>query len=1113
MQPRADVGELLELFDTLPIHWRDDDCCASAPPLNLASTIGLPLPTGAETHLSTDTVAKTCKRLLASSLSTAERQDALAELSSEALAAGRARSARLVFELGARRVSKWRTTNSSLLASRALVRAGLLATIATRDKSGYERVLELSQDQWQVDLACEPTLLSAAMAGACGAGWVEHARGANMSLAASGLQPTSQAVDAWLDMQLRNGDADAAIDGFIHMRTRGPKPSRASHAVATRAAVARKDTWSGLRNLMRRNWLKIPWNAHSANGALVGYVQSGNLRAAAGVVSHMESVGTPLRREALEALLCHASLNLRDGPTTMRVYDALRWHVAVERTKSGDLTSDLTGGKEEGERGDDLGGGYAEPSMDDVSPAMLGAEVLLLVLPYLPAAKRTPLCVEALRSDLLAGEDGVRLQAALAILAASRGAADDAVGWLLMLLAEGVDLRTLDMDGRLARLTDALLTPELQAEPLSISSLLDPSASALSLASMPPPHALPTEAREASRERGRRTQQQQPEQPKGQQRPSEGSSGKRGGGGGGRGGKGRKGKVGEGGKGLSAMEEAERATEAAQRAAEEAEEAEAAAAAAAFRRRVAASSRAPPRGGESLWLLAMRAAGASVPTADTLVEAMDASGELDVTMGRGVDVLLEYLRVCARASDERSAVGALSRLGASAPPEAYVIVISTICTAPTPNMELATSTLDRAQDAGALASASAAQLLRLYVALVSGFGRRSDLDAAHESFEEGLEWLNLAQQRQVRERQEKEMYEAQAKVAAEAEEARAQGYSVGEVGGRGGGGGGGGGGGARGGGGGGGGGGGKGSGRGGEGQRGGGGGRGTAAASGEEGEMEWGESDWLGAERALHRVMVEAAAPHPRGLLLACTLLEQMGKNSGNKLKHGYYSQLISGHATALELHVALGALQGARRSGVRASGWRVSDSTIAALMDALHRQAEGVSEEGASELARASAVKTLGDAGLQMERKVSDYLASGGGGGIGGGKSKSKRRARTVNANDDLVASERGGLAPLIGELPPGVSAREYELRSARRVAAAGLVPDDWEAAMERPPPPSAKMQYDEFEALLAQREERPHKSGRLAGEPRPERDTKRRVDARRLSNLGNIKGKAGNI
>ena len=187
--------------------------------------------------------------------------------------------------------------------------------------------------------------------------------------------------------------------------------------------------------------------------------------------------------------------------------------------------------------------------MDDVSPAMLGAEVLLLVLPYLPAAKRTPLCVEALRSDLLAGEDGVRLQAALAILAASRGAADDAVGWLLMLLAEGVDLRTLDMDGRLARLTDALLTPELQAEPLSISSLLDPSASALSLASMPPPDALPTEAREASRERGRRTQQQQPEQPKGQQRPSEGSSGKRGGGGGGRGGKGRKGKGGEGGQG------------------------------------------------------------------------------------------------------------------------------------------------------------------------------------------------------------------------------------------------------------------------------------------------------------------------------------------------------------------------------------------------------------------------------------------------------------------------------------------------------------------------------------------------------------------------------------
>ena len=69
---------------------------------------------------------------------------------------------------------------------------------------------------------------------------------------------------------------------------------------------------------------------------------------------------------------------------------------------------------------------------------------------------------------------------------------------------------------------------------------------------------------------------------------------------------------------------------------------------------------------------------------------------------------------------------------------------------------------------------------------------------------------------------------------------------------------------------------------------------------------EWTEGDWLAAERALHRVMVEAAAPHPRGLLLACTLLEQMARSSGQRLTHGYYSQLISGHKTAHELHVGM---------------------------------------------------------------------------------------------------------------------------------------------------------------------------------------------------------------
>ena len=49
------------------------------------------------------------------------------------------------------------------------------------------------------------------------------------------------------------------------------------------------------------------------------------------------------------------------------------------------------------------------------------------------------------------------------------------------------------------------------------------------------------------------------------------------------------------------------------------------------------------------------------------------------------------------------------------------------------------------------------------------------------------------------------------------------------------------------------------------------------------------------------QAMVEVAAPHPQGLLLACTLLEELTRTSGQGLKHGYYSQLIQGHATAHE--------------------------------------------------------------------------------------------------------------------------------------------------------------------------------------------------------------------
>ena len=580
------------------------------------------------------------------------------------------------------------------------------------------------------------------------------------------------------------------------------------------------------------------------------------------------------------------------------------------------------------------------------------------------------------------------------------------------------------------------------------------------------------------------------------------------------------------------------------------------------------------RRAESLWVLAVRACGARVSSAEAILTAMEACGELAVDGAEGATfaagaaggglsaaAMLAFLRVCGRARDPHAALLALRKLGGCAPAEAYVSVLVTICTDDSPNMQLATATLDSMEGSGALELASPGQMLRLYIALIGGYSRKADLEAAHAAFEEALEWLTVAQQREAQQR-ERRADAAQsppptAVAPAAARGAREAVSVTAEVG-------------------------------------------AAAGGGGGEGEPEtpWGDRQWLAAERALHRVMVDAAAPHPRGLLLACTLLEQMQRNSGQRLKNGYYSQLISGHATAHELHVALGALTNARRQGVAASGWRVADSTIASLMDAINKRAEasgdgddddevgaaGVSSPGlyrgqvgaseTTERARTTAMKQLSDAGLQMDRKVADYLASGLDGGRRG------RRARPVNANDDLVTTERGGR-------PPSNSAW-FDAASVRRVTRAGagggpqasddaaddeplpfgakqqcacaralLLPSSaqhsglvcpscllarrprvrlWTAlgrypgivslrarrttwlaagrlqppsaahvAPSRPPHPPLSPPHtadDEFEKLLAQDRERLPS----AGDPKPQRDSKRAIDGRRLRNLGKL-------
>jgi len=106
---------------------------------------------------------------------------------------------------------------------------------------------------------------------------------------------------------------------------------------------------------------------------------------------------------------------------------------------------------------------------------------------------------------------------------------------------------------------------------------------------------------------------------------------------------------------------------------------------------------------------------------------------------------------------------------------------------------------------------------------------------------------------------------------------------------------------------------------------------------------------WQRADRCLCLAMVRAAAPHPRGVLLACSLLEELGR-TGAPITDGYYASLIARVGDARELQRQLAALQHTKQAG---GGWRVSDATIASLLTALRGQAQ---DQGAATAAAADA-------------------------------------------------------------------------------------------------------------------------------------------------------------
>ena len=154
------------------------------------------------------------------------------------------------------------------------------------------------------DIGAEPTVLSAALARAASAGYLQHAAAANLTLASHNHSAEVEAMETWMAARLAHGDDAGAIDVYLSMKR---APAQAGHMrprVPTRWRRApprrAKTRGTALRNLMRRKWFKVAFNkAPAANGAATALLDAGNLRAAAGALAHMSEIG--LRARTLDA--------------------------------------------------------------------------------------------------------------------------------------------------------------------------------------------------------------------------------------------------------------------------------------------------------------------------------------------------------------------------------------------------------------------------------------------------------------------------------------------------------------------------------------------------------------------------------------------------------------------------------------------------------------------------------------------------------------------------------------------------------------------------------------------------------------------------------------------
>jgi hypothetical protein len=591
-----------------------------------------------DSSLSVASVRASAKRILASNAPHAAKLGAVAELADQALGARRPYAAWAAISAGVARVERWRSKGGGdVPLGRRMLQALLCTLAATRNLPEFELWLRKSETELGEALNAEPGLLSATMAAAAEVGWEQHALAMNASLADAGFTPSTEAVNALMEARLasseRGGEearqrgATRALDAFVHMRlTRAPPPNRASHALAVVACGRRKASWSSLRNLMRRPWLKIPWNPASANAAVGALVQAGNLRGASSAATYLADSRMPATSSPFLELLRFASGPRADSDETRQVFEALERRLGA------------TG-------------------------APMPAKAVLLLLRRTRPPARQALLLRGAR-DCATAADAVTLLGAMVVHWASQGQGARAAAVLRWMHTEGYDTAHADSSGCIASAFCDQLPP-----PQGVAALLKQRVGRAAHRDVDPRLGVSGDGAIGWSEGG-----------------------------------GEAGDIGD------AVSRAGAATGG-----------------------VAGAD--APMGG-CLWSLTLRAS-VSADNALLVGAALEATGVISLEVGTGRELGVELLGACCACGGIDAAAVILRRMGPHAPPLAYVLLVEACCAEEVPSMVLAQATVGAMGDAGALRAAAMPEVIRLYVALIRGFGALAQLEQVRACGSEG----------------------------------------------------------------------------------------------------------------------------------------------------------------------------------------------------------------------------------------------------------------------------------------------------------------------------------------------------------------------------------------